>query len=228
MADAIIPRMERHLTLASASPRRRRLVELLGVPVAITAVDTAEDITVALPPAELACSLAGEKALAAREEGASGVILAFDTIVVVGDRVLGKPADRNEAREMLAALGGGEHEVVTGVALLAPDAGEPETFAVGTPVTMRALPQESVEAWIAGDEVLGCAGAYNIERHLASVADYECFNNVAGMPLCHVYAELASGRYGDFPGLVPPARGCDAALARECHLGPDVCGADAE
>lgn len=228
MADAIIPRMERRLVLASASPRRRRLVEWLGVPVEITAVDTAEDITVPVPPAELACSLAAEKAVAARTEGAEGVIIAFDTIVVVGHRVLGKPADRSEAREMLALLGGGEHEVVTGVALLAPEATLPETRAVSTPVTMRELPEEAVAAWIDGDEVLGCAGAYNIERHLASVADRECFNNVAGMPLCHVYAELASGRYGVFLGLTPPVDACNAALGRDCRLGPEVCGAAAE
>ena len=194
----------------------------LGVPVSITAVDTPEDLTAPLPPRELAASLAAEKAVAARAEGADGTVLAFDTIVVLGDEVLGKPRDRAEAREMLGRLSGGSHEVVTGVAVLAPEAEEPRTFAVSTPVAMRTLPDEAMEVWVAGDECLGCAGAYNIEHHLASVADDECFNNVAGMPLCHVYAALAST--GAFEGLTPPVRACDAALGRRCLLGPNVCG----
>jgi len=197
-------------------------VAWLGVPVSITAVDTPEDITAPLPPRELAASLAAEKATVARAEGSQGTVLAFDTIVVLGDEVLGKPRDRSEAREMLGRLSGGTHEVVTGVAVLAPGAGEPRTFAVSTPVKMRHLSDEAIETWVTGDECLGCAGAYNIEHHLASVADDECFNNVAGMPLCHVYAALAAA--GAFEGLTAPVSSCDAALGRMCLLGPNVCG----
>jgi septum formation protein len=217
----------RPLVLASASPRRRRLVEWLGVPVTITAVDTAEDLSRPLPPRDLAAALAADKAVAARAEGAEGIVLAFDTVVVLGDRVLGKPRDRVEARAMLRDLSGGTHEVVTGVALLAEEATDPETFSVVTPVTMRELPEDALEAWISGDEVLGCAGAYNIERHLASVADDECFHNVAGMPLCHVYHELLVRLAPMLPeGLRPPVAACDAALCRACRLGPTLCGAE--
>lgn len=216
--------MDPSLVLASASPRRRRLVGWLGIPVHLAAADTAEDITVPLPPAELASSLAAEKALAVRAGGELGTILAFDTVVVHAGRVLGKPGDRDDARRMLDELSDGTHEVVTGVAILPSETRTPDTFAVVTPVVMRALPAEAIEAWIAGDEVLGCAGAYNIEHHLASVADDQCFNNVAGMPLCHVYRELASGRAGAVPaGLTPPVFACDAALGRQCLLGPRVC-----
>ncbi len=213
------------LVLASASPRRRRLIGWLGLPVSLTAVDTPEDITAPLPPAELARSLAAEKALAARAEGAPGTVLALDTIVVLEREVLGKPRDRAHAREMLRRLSGGKHEVVTGVAVMPPEADAPHTFAVTTPVTMRELSEDVVEAWLSGDEALGCAGAYNIERHLASVADDECFNNVAGMPLCHLYRALAFGDSGAVPeGLVPPVATCDEALGRRCRLGPVVCG----
>ncbi|MHB1324296.1 MAG: Maf family protein [Coriobacteriia bacterium] len=214
------------LLLASASPRRRRLIGWLGLPVSLTAVDTPEDITAPLPPDELASSLAAEKALAARAEGALGTVLALDTIVVLGREVLGKPRDRAHAREMLRRLSGGKHEVVTGVAVMPPEADGPRTFAVSTPVTMRELSEEAVDAWLSGDEALGCAGAYNIERHLASVADDECFNNVAGMPLCHLYHALASGESCGVPeGLVPPVATCDEVLGRRCRLGPVVCGA---
>lgn len=211
------------LVLASASPRRRRLITWLGVPVRLEAADTAEDLAQPLAPAQLAMTLAVGKARAvAATEGET--VLAFDTIVVHDGRMLGKPADRDDARRMLNELSGGTHEVVTGVAVL-PPGGAPGTFAVVTPVTMRQLLAGTLEAWLAGDEVLGCAGAYNIEHHLASVDDDQCFNNVAGMPLCHVYAELASGRAGVTPpGLTPPVGACDTALGRRCLLGPQVCG----
>jgi len=216
--------MEPRLVLASASPRRRRLIGWLGIPVRLASADTAEDLSLPLPPYELASSLAAEKAHAVRSGGETGTVLAFDTVVVHEGRVLGKPADRDDARRMLGELSGGTHEVVTGVAILPQGARDADTFAVVTPVVMRALPAEAIETWLAGDEVLGCAGAYNIERHLATVEDDQCFNNVAGMPLCHVYRELASGRAGAVPpGLTAPVAACDAALGRRCLLGPTVC-----
>lgn len=219
--------MDPTLVLASASPRRRRLIAWLGIPVRLASADTAEDLTLPVPPAELACSLAADKARAVRAHGQHATVLAFDTVVVHAGRVLGKPADRDDARRMLGELSGGTHEVVTGVAILPQGTDAPDTFAVVTPVVMRPLPAEVVDAWLGGDEVLGCAGAYNIEHHLASVADDECFNNVAGMPLCHVYRELASGRVGAPPaGLTAPVAQCDAALGRRCLLGPRLCGVD--
>lgn len=216
------------IVLASASPRRRRLVAWLGLDTQALATDTTEDLTRPLEPPALASALAAEKAVAARALGARGTILAFDTVVVHDGAVLGKPTDTGDARRMLKALSGGLHEVITGVAILGDGDPDPHTFPVGTPVRMRVLDDPGIDAWIAGDEALGCAGAYNIEHHLASVDDDQCFQNVAGLPLCHVYRELASGRAGLVPGgLVPPVKACDAALGRRCLLGPLVCaGAD--
>jgi septum formation protein len=223
---AIIAPMETvPLTLASASPRRRRLVGWLGVPVAITATDTPEDLDRPVAPDVLATELALDKAHAAREAGATGIVLAFDTIVVLGTQLLGKPVDEAEARLMLRALSGGTHEVLTGVAVLTPDARPPQSFAVRTPVQMRSLSDQAIEAWIAEGECLGCAGAYNIERHLARVDDDQCFHNVTGIPLCHVYRALAALPDGALPGLTCPVGACDAALGRTCALGPQLCGA---
>ena len=213
------------IVLASASPRRRRLVAWLGLDTRALATDTPEDLTRPLEPAALASVLAAEKAVAARAAGAIGTILAFDTIVVLDGAILGKPVDADDARRMLTALSGGLHEVATGVAILGDGEQEPYTFHVETPVRMRALDDTGIDEWIAGGEALGCAGAYNIEHHLASVDDDQCFQNVAGLPLCHVYRELAAGRAGSVPtGLVPPVGACDAALGRRCLLGPIVCG----
>lgn len=212
------------IILASASPRRRRLIGWLGIDARMLATDTAEDLAQPLSPPGLAAALAGEKARAARAAGVRGTLLAFDTIVVRAGTVLGKPVDEDDARRMLRSLSGGVHEVLTGVAIYAETMTAPHTFAVATPVRMRTLDDAEIEEWLAGDEALGCAGAYNIEHHLASVDDDQCFQNVAGLPLCHVYRELASGRAGEVPhGLTRPVGSCDAALGRHCHLGPLVC-----
>lgn len=224
----IIARMDDpSLLLASASPRRRRLLAWLGLPYEVAAADTPEDLTGPLRrlPPVLARSIAADKARAVAADRDPDVpVLAFDTIVVLDGQVLGKPADVEDARRMLSALSGRTHQVVTGVAVLMPGDADPVTFAVTTDVTMRDLDDETVSAWLAGDEALGCAGAYNIERMLADVGPGECYQNVAGLPLCHLYAHLA--RAG-VRGLSVPVAACDEALACACGLGPRVCGTSA-
>jgi septum formation protein len=214
--------------LASASPRRRRLFAWLEAPYTCVATGTEEDLGSPLRrvPPVLARSLAADKARAAREAagngaGAGDVVLAFDTIVLLDGAVLGKPADRADAERMLRALSGRTHAVVTGVAVLRPGAADPETFAVTTPVEMRSLDDAAIAAWLEGDEALGCAGAYNIERHLASVEDGECYQNVAGLPLCHLYQRLA--KLG-FAGVVAPVAACEAERGCVCALGRKLCG----
>ncbi len=214
--------------LASASPRRSRLLRWLCIPYEVAPVDIDEslDDPRAGTSEDLATLLAEDKALAAGERGRESVILAFDTIVVHDAEVMGKPVDRADARRMLEALSGRTHRVVTGCALLFPGQDRPRSFAVSTPVHMRRLSDADLERWLAGDEVLGCAGAYNIERHLAFVEPDQCFQNVAGLPLCHLYRELLSTR-SDLP-VVPcsPVTSCDSARGITCALGPRIVGED--
>jgi septum formation protein len=221
------PHSAGRLLLASQSPRRRRLLEWLGLPFATAEVDTAESLEgpLASNPPALAIALAAEKALAARETGlAEGALtLCFDTIVVLDGKMLGKPRDLADAWHMLRALSGHTHEVVTGVALLTAEQDAPSSFAVTTRVTMRDLSDADIEEWMRHGTFMGCAGAYNIEAQVAEVADSECYQNVAGMPLCHLYAALR-----DDPALAErlpaeptcPVDTCDAALGRTCALGP--------
>ena len=228
-ACAIIAGMDSApLMLASASPRRRRLLAWLGIPYDSIATDTDEDLGSPLRrvPPVLARSLAADKARAALA-GASPdrragqpTVLAFDTIVVLDREVLGKPRDRADAERMLGKLSGRTHSVITGVAMLREGQAEPVTFAVTTPVAMRALDEPAVAAWLDTDEALGCAGAYNIEKHLASVEDGECYQNVAGLPLCHLYEKLK--RLG-VEGIEAPVAACEAARGTECALGRGLC-----
>jgi septum formation protein len=222
---AIIAGMEKPgFVLASASPRRRRLLALLGLPYDSIATDTDEDLgsPLRIVPPVLARSLAAEKARAAAAQAPDAAcVLAFDTIVVLDRQVLGKPADRPDARRMLDSLSGRAHEVITGVAVQRAGDADPTTFAVMTPVDMRDLDTGTVEEWLEGDEVLGCAGAYNIERHLASVGEGQCYQNVAGLPLCHVYERL---RRMGIDAVEAPVTACEQALGRACSLGRTVCG----
>lgn len=194
------------------------------MPILMRSVDVDERLDLPLPPVELAMHLATSKALAAsRSADPHSIVLGFDTIVVLDGKLLGKPTSDEEARRMLQALSGLHHEVVTGVAI-ATDARVARSFAVTTDVEMHSLGEDDVRRWIARGEHLGCAGAYNIEHHLARVTEDGCFQNVAGLPLCHLYAELASGAFGDLVGLTPPVIRCDAELDRTCRLGPRLCG----
>lgn len=216
------------LMLASASPRRRRLVAWLGVPVDVTAVDTPEDLDspLASDPPALATSIAAEKAVAAIAHAQPGqLVLACDTIVVHEGSILGKPADLDDAFRMLRSLSGKEHRVITGVALFSDMMDAPVTFPVVTRVRMNQLSEEDILKWAARGELLGCAGAYNIESHLASVDLTECFRNVAGFPLCHIYRALASGDIAGAPtGVRSPLDACDTDRCVECELGRSLLG----
>lgn len=196
---------------------------MLEVPYSCVSTDTAEelDTPLAADPAALVASLAAEKVAAARASGVTGLVLGFDTVVLDGSRILGKPADVGEARKMLGSLSGRTHQVATGVALLAPGDSDPELFAVITPVRMKNLSSSEIESWIERGEVLGCAGAYNIEHHLAEVDLDQCYQNVAGIPLCHLYAALCRlhERLGS-PLPSSPVAPCDSARQERCLLGP--------
>lgn len=173
------------LVLASASPRRRGLLALLGIPFDIRPVDIAEDITPGVRPEILARRLAREKAEAARLLDPDGEILAADTVVVLDGAVLGKPRDPGEAREMLAGLRGRWHEVITAVAYLPRGELAPLIRHPDTSVRMRDYADGEIDASIARGSPFDKAGGYAIQDEaFAPVAEYEgCYCNVVGLSL---------------------------------------------
>lgn len=218
-------RLER-IVLASASPRRRRLLAWFGLPFEIAAVDTPEslDSPLASDPGALAISLAVEKAEAAIAAGLGrdSLLLTFDTIVVLDGDLLGKPKDRADAYRMLRSLSGRTHQVVTGATISCAEL-TTKSFSVVTNVQMQDLPESRIESWMAQGEFMGCAGAYNIEGQVAQVTPSECYQNVAGLPLCHLYSQMSGLPAKCAPGTpAPPVTPCDAALGRRCMLGPRV------
>ena len=211
------------IVLASASPRRRRLFAWYGVAYETTSVDVDESPDPALlaDPSAVAADIARRKAVAARSDNPDDLVVSCDTIVVLGTEILGKPVDIDDARRMLGALSGRIHQVVTGIALSVPGRAEPHLLSVVTNVHMHVLTDEAIQAWIAEGTVLGCAGAYNIERHLAWVDDDECFQNVAGLPLCQHRRRQVVASSGMFER---PDEVCDASRGVFCKLGPCMLG----
>jgi MAF protein len=181
------------LVLASASPRRRELLAALGLDFDVIPADLDEDkIALGLPPAEGAAVTASAKASAIAAVRPASLILAADTVVIHQGRSLGKPSGPEAAREMLAALRGRGHEVVTAVCLRQ---GEREQLdSVLTQVTMREYGPREVESYVASDTPLDKAGAYGIQDEpFRPVARIEgCYCNVVGLPLWTAYSLLAA------------------------------------
>jgi len=177
--------MEHALILASNSPRRRELLAQIGLTFTVSPADVDERLHPGEAPTDYAERLAREKARAAAERAGEGIVIAADTIVVVGGSVLGKPTDAADARRMLTELSGREHEVVTALAVM--DAAS-RRFSVRTSITkvwFRALTEREITAYVATHEPLDKAGAYGIQERGALLVDRieGCYSNVVGLPL---------------------------------------------
>ena len=175
-----------HYVLASASPRRRELMELLGVkPLKILPAVGEEVASPALTGGALAETLALHKAReVARRCDADDIVIGADTIVCVDDVVFGKPHDAADAARMLRVLSGRAHTVYTGVAVLRGE--ETRTHAEATTVHFRALSEDEIAGYIATGEPMDKAGAYGIQGRgslLISGIDGDFFN-VMGLPAC--------------------------------------------
>ena len=175
------------LILASASPRRRELLSRLGLEFTVLAAQADETLLPGLSPREQVIRLSAIKAQAVREalESRPGqVIVSADTVVVLDNAILGKPKDTAQAAEMLRALSGRTHLVLTGVTVLTEDG--PRQLCEETQVFFRPLRETEITAYIRTGEPMDKAGAYGIQGYGALfveklIGDYY---NVMGLPLC--------------------------------------------
>ena len=185
------------LVLASASPRRLDLLARIGV--APNAVDPA-DIDESVPAGELprvhALRLAEEKAAAVAARHPQSLILAADTVVAVGRRILPKVEDETTLRACMALLSGRRHRVLTGVALALPG-GELRSRLVETTIAMKRLSPQEIDYYASHGEWRGKAGGYALQgygevyvRHIAG-----SYSNVVGLPLAEVRVLLKSAGY---------------------------------
>ena len=193
------------LILASASPRRAELLASAGFDFEIAPADVDESRLPDEQPASYALRVAIAKAGAAVrvERNLGAVILAADTVVVIGDRILGKPSDDADARTMLGLLSGTVHTVLTAVVLRTGSRQRSEV--VGTRVHFRPLTGDDIAWYLGTREQEGKAGAYAIQGHAARFIDWidGSWSNVVGLPIATVDRLLRElGRAVD-PSLAP-------------------------
>jgi septum formation protein len=184
-----------HIILASNSPRRRELLGGLGLPFEVKVLpDIEESYPNDLTVSQIAEYISTEKAAAYRELMADNdLIITADTVVIVGDEVMGKPVDAADARRMLKKLSGVTHQVTTGVCLTTKT--NQRHFSVTTDVTFKQLTDEEINHYIEVYKPYDKAGAYGIQEWIGYVGVtclHGSYFNVMGLPVQRIYNELAT------------------------------------
>jgi septum formation protein len=157
------------VVLASASPRRRELLDLVGIRHVVDPADVDESLRAGESPPDYVERLARAKAIAVAARHADAVVIGADTTVVLGDDILGKPADTDDAKRMIARLAGHTHEVCTGIAVVY---GMKTASAVErVAVTFRTLTPREIDAYVATGEPMDKAGAYGIQGWGATIVE---------------------------------------------------------
>ncbi len=181
------------IILASNSPRRRELLAGLGFPFEVRVIPGIdESYPQGLTMQETARYIAREKA-APYEVADNEVVITADTIVVLGNEIMGKPADEADARRMLRTLSGNTHQVITGVCLKTQS--REEAFAVTTEVTFKQLTDQEIDHYVSHYRPLDKAGAYGIQEwigYIGCTGLRGSYYNVMGLPVQRVYEALRS------------------------------------
>jgi septum formation protein len=180
------------IILASQSPRRKQLLEWAEIPFEIIIKETDENYPPGLDPEEIAVYIAQQKANAVQQLVSNEqTILAADTIVVLGENIIGKPVHREEAVSILFALSGEKHKVITGVVIRKAD--KEIAFADTTEVEFRKLTLEQIEFYVDKYKPYDKAGAYAIQEWIGVIGIKSIngdFYNVMGLPVSRVVREL--------------------------------------
>ena len=184
-AERPLPRVVPRFVLASGSPRRRQLLEEAGYEFEVVAPPVAEVAHSWLTVRELTLSNARRKALAAAQALSDAVVLAADTLVSIDGQVLGKPADLEEATQILRRLSGRSHTVWTAVCLCHSASGKSRTFCVSSEVEFRDLTDRAIQNYFEKVNPLDKAGAYAAQGHGKEIIRRieGSYSNVVGLPM---------------------------------------------
>ncbi len=180
------------IILASASPRRKEILEITGLKFDICVSDYEEDLSLKLNPRELARFLSRKKAETVAHKYKDTIIIAADTFIVFKNRLLGKPHTEKEAEKMLKMLNGKAHSVITGFTIMDTGSGKKLSRSVETKVYFKRLSLNEIRAYVRSKEPLDKAGAYAIQG-LGAVFIEKIdgdFFNVVGLPLCALTESL--------------------------------------
>ena len=180
--------MKKSLVLASASPRRRELLEQMGLEFEIKVAEIDEQRLQNEKPADLVLRLASEKALSVLKPNA--IVIAADTVVAIDDEVLGKPKNASDARTMLKKLQGRRHFVYSGFCVH--DGEKTISEVVATEVVFRKVSDAEIDAYVASGEPMDKAGAYGIQGGAAKFISeiHGDYYNVVGLPICRLSTVL--------------------------------------
>ena len=177
------------LILASQSPRRQQLLQLLRVPFVVRPADIDEAMDPTLPPQQEVARVCRAKAEATQRES-EDVVIAADTIVVLEGKVLGKPVDRDDAVAMLRSLSGRDHQVMTGLTVVRGN--QAITHTEITDVQFRPLSEEEILRYVQTGEPMDKAGSYGIQGFAAPFVEgiRGDYYNVMGLPVCRLQQML--------------------------------------
>jgi septum formation protein len=186
----------REIILASASPRRKQLLDLAEIPCIVIPANIDESYPPNISPEKIAEFIAHEKALYTRDHSMNTsdyVILAADTIVVLESEIIGKPGNKEEAIQILEKLSGKEHKVITGVCIL--NEAEKIIFSATTLVQFNKLTREQIEFYVEKFKPYDKAGAYAIQEWIGAIGISYIrgdFYNVMGLPINRIVKELST------------------------------------
>lgn len=183
---------DKSILLASGSPRRKELMKMAGLKFAVMPTDVPEIVPDSVPPERRAAFLAELKAAYMSVRHPDKIIIGADTVVLCEGRLLGKPKDAEEAKEMLRFLSGKVHTVYTGVSIIYSDEEDAETFLSETKVEFYKLGEDEIDAYVASGEPMDKAGAYGIQGRGCTlvkgiVGDYF---TVMGLPIAELVRRL--------------------------------------
>lgn len=187
--------MTYRIILASNSPRRKELLAGIDIPFEVRVLqDIDESYPADLPTKEIAGYISRKKADAYRQTmAADELVITADTIVVLGQEVMGKPKDAAEAHRMLRDLSGKTHQVITGVTLTTLT--QQKSFSVETDVTFKQLSDEEIDYYVTHYRPFDKAGAYGIQEwigHIGVTALHGSYFNVMGLPVQRIYEALGT------------------------------------
>lgn len=190
----------KNLILGSGSPRRREILTRAGYRFDVKTVDVDETFASGTDPGEAVSLLASRKMEALERQAVEGVVITADTLVVCDRLILGKPATKDEAIEMLTLLSGRTHRVLTGVCVREIPGGRRETFVQETKVTMADIPLWLMEWYVSGGEPMDKAGGYGIQGAGCLLVAEICgdYENVVGLPVARLSRVLYE-RFGVRP-----------------------------
>ena len=183
------------LILASGSPRRKQLLEQLGLPFSVEVRQVDESFPEGLTPVEVAEYISRLKADAFREKdmGDRELVITADTVVTLDEHILGKPVDREDALRILNMLSGHTHQVITGVTIKSKT--KQHTFSVSTDVVFKQLDQDEIAYYVDTFKPYDKAGTYGIQEWIGHAAIEKIegsYFNVMGLPTHRLYEELLS------------------------------------